>query len=337
MTIKRNLSVAILAFAAASVSVAQTYTYKVLRTFKTTHGENPVGGFVRDSASNLYATTQNGGASGYGTVFKLTGTAETVLYNFTGGADGGGPDSGVICSPSNLVRDSAGNLYGTAYQGGAANGGVVFKLDTAGNYTVLHSFCTLGGCADGYHPLTSGLILDSAGNLYGTAGGGGTFEQGVVFRLDSAGNETVLYNFTGGTDGSTPFAGVVRDSEGNLYATTDYGGAYGVGVAYKLNSVGALTVLHAFTGGTDGSIPTASLVFDAKGNLYGTAEGGGDFGNGVVFKLTKAGQQTFLYSFTGGSDGAVPSYGALILDTADGLSIEHSGALNRLVRLFRRQ
>jgi uncharacterized repeat protein (TIGR03803 family) len=304
---------------AATSAYAQTYMYEVVRTFNTNNGENPVGGLVRDSAGNLYGTAENGGKRSHGVVFKLSAGKETVLYTFTGGVDGGGPDSGVISSPTSLIRDSTGNLYGTAYQGGTANQGVVFKLDTANNYTVLYNFCSLVGCSDGLHPLTGGLYRDSDGNLYGTAGGGGAYGQGVVFKLDTDNNYSILYNFTGGADGSTPFSGVVRDSNANLYGTTAYGGTAGVGVAYKLSPSGKLTVLHTFTGGLDGSIPTAGLIFDSSGNLYGTAEGGGAGGQGVVFKLTRTGQQTVLYNFTGGADGAEPSYGPLIRDSAGNL------------------
>ncbi len=131
-----------------------------------------------------------------------------MLYSFTGFADGGEPEAGVI-------QDSAGNLYGTTTSGGTAGKGAVFKLDTAGQETVLYSFT---GLADGGEPL-AGVIRDSAGNLYGTTyGGEGT--AGVVYKLDAAGQETVLYTFTGGINGGSPYAGVIRDSEGNIYGTT---------------------------------------------------------------------------------------------------------------------
>jgi uncharacterized repeat protein (TIGR03803 family) len=154
-------------FAVLSPLQAQTFTLRVLHSFNGKQGENPFGsGLVRDSAGNLYGTTKIGGAANAGVVFKLSKTGkETVLYTFKGGADGSNPNGGVIL-------DSAGNLYGTAYQGGAANQGVVFEVDAAGTYKVLYNFCSLTNCTDGVHPLTGSLVLDSAGNLYGTAGGG---------------------------------------------------------------------------------------------------------------------------------------------------------------------
>src|SRR5262249_6691765 len=146
----------------------------------------------------------------------------------------------------------------TASYGGIAGAGVVFKLDTKRNYTVLYGFT---GGDDGGYPY-AGVVFDSAGNLYGTTNGGGQSGAGVVVKLDTMGTETVLYNFTGGTDGGYPSAGVVLDSAGNLYGTTPYGGTADAGVVFKLDTKGKETVLHTFTGGTDGGYPSAGMVLD---------------------------------------------------------------------------
>jgi uncharacterized repeat protein (TIGR03803 family) len=215
-----------------------------LYRFAGSGGESPYAGVIRDSAGYLYGTAAGGGL-GSGVVFQIDPAGnETVLYNFTGGADGGNPAAG-------LIRDSAGNLYGTASAGGlCAYCGVVFKLDTAGNDTTLYSFT---GGADGGHPLAD-VIRDSAGNLYGTTYNGGILTGkcatigespapgcGVVFKLDTAGTETVLYTITGGTDGANPGAGVVRDSAGNIYATDEDGAkCKGCGVAFRLDEASAL-------------------------------------------------------------------------------------------------
>jgi uncharacterized repeat protein (TIGR03803 family) len=197
-----------------------------------------------------------------------------VLYTFTGGADGSDPFAG-------LVRDSAGNLYGTAAFAGAHDAGVVFELKSNGNYKPLHSFT---GGADGRTPY-GGVVRDSAGNLYGTTTYGGAHPScGVVFKLDATGTYTVLHNFTCGADGGNPFAVLVRDSAGNLYGTANYNGKFGSGVVFKLDTAGAYTVLHSFDG-TDGSHPEA-LVRDLAGNLYGTTVSGGAYDKGVVFKIT---------------------------------------------------
>ena len=171
----------------------------------------------------------------------------------------------------------------------------MFKIDATGTETVLYSFA---GGADGGSPC-AGLIQDSLGNLYGTTNWGGiaagTAGFGVVFKLDTTGTETALYTFTGGADGGNPVAGLVQDSGGNLYGTAQAGGTAsgfsGNGVVFKLSSTGTETVLHTFTGGTDGLQPAAGLFRDSAGNLYGTTVAGGvpnsecAFGCGVVFKI----------------------------------------------------
>jgi len=187
-----------------------------------------------------------------------------------------------------VIRDSAGNLYGTTQLGGAANLGVVYKLDTTGHETVLHSFT---GGADGAGP-TAGVIGDSGGNLYGTTGGGGVAGMGVVYKLDSTGQETVLYAFTGVDAGYEP-NGVILDSAGNLYGTTTYGGntsncgnqfQAGCGMVYKLDTTGKLTVLYSFIG-PGGGYPVGGVIRDSAGNLFGTTSRGGKQSNGVLFEL----------------------------------------------------
>jgi uncharacterized repeat protein (TIGR03803 family) len=200
-------------------------------------------------------------------------TTFALFYSFEGGTDGATPRAG-------LVRDAAGNLYGTTISGGAGGLGTVFKLDAVGSETVLHSFSG----ADGARP-EAGLVRDAAGNLYGTTAGGGASDLGTVFKLDTTGSETVLHSFSG-ADGDSPVAGLVRDAAGNLYGTTAGGGASGLGTVFKLDTSGKGRLLHSFTGGaTDGAFPAAGLVPDAAGNLYGTTTQDGAFGQGTVFKL----------------------------------------------------
>ena len=252
-------------------------------------GNSPIAGVIRDAAGNLYGSTPQGGAFSAGMVFKLDMTGkETVLYTFTGGADGSYPDAAVI-------RDAAGNLYGTTQFGGTYNFGTVFKLDSIGKETVLYRF---RNGTKGLYPV-GGVIQDKAGNLYGATEVGGAFSSGTVFKLDTTGQKTVLHSFTGGADGQNPVAGVIRDAAGNLYGTTQYGGGLtcfgsGCGTVFKLDTTGKETVLYRFTGGADGASPVAGLVRDAAGNLYGTAYFGGDLtgsfcsalgGCGVVFKI----------------------------------------------------
>lgn len=279
-----------------------------LHAFTGSDGKWPLNGLVMDKSENLFGMTWKGGSSGDGTIFELAANGtETVLHNFSNGADGGFPFDGVI-------EDSAGNLYGTASSANGNNSsGVVFKYAAGGTYSVLYTF-TDG--ADGGEP-SGDLLRDSSGNLYGTTFAGGINNCpgytgcGVVFKLDTSGNETVLYTFGGGSDGGNPAAGLMADGAGNLYGTTQYGGTGcsqnpGCGTVFKIAANGTYSVLYKFTGGNDGATPHGSLIRDRKGNLYGTAEAGGPSQCGVVFKLTPGGTETVLHAFACGSDGAEP-------------------------------
>jgi uncharacterized repeat protein (TIGR03803 family) len=177
---------------------------------------------------------------------------------------------------------------------------VVFKLTTSGTYTMLYGFGT--GANSG--PVGN-LARDTAGNLYGnTEGNSGGL--GVVFKLDTSGHETVLYNFATGSGGNDPYQGVVLDPAGNLYGTTYQGGTANDGVVYKVTAAGHYSVLHSFTGGSDGLRPVAAVTLDSSGNIYGTTEQGGTSGEGVVFMIGSSGTESVLYSFTGAS-GANPA------------------------------
>jgi uncharacterized repeat protein (TIGR03803 family) len=238
-----------------------------------------------EASGALYGTTTGGGSVGGGVAFKLAGTKETVLHSFTGGKDGNYLTSG-------LLLDAMGNLYGTDAYGGDINCeypdgcGVVFKL-AGKQLTVLHSF---KGPPDGASP-SAGLLRDAEGNLYGTTTNGGeSYNAGTVFELSSSGKERVLHRFRVGYhvqhDGIYPYTAVVRDAEGNLYGTTGQGGLNGAGVVYEITADGTEKILHSFCSGdcSDGAYPNG-LIMDAKGNLYGTAFGGGVNKNGTVFMI----------------------------------------------------
>jgi uncharacterized repeat protein (TIGR03803 family) len=292
-----------------TIQSAEAQTFTVLHNFTgSVDGGNPYGGLIRDSAGTLYGTAANGGSSSKGVVYKLNKNhVETPLYTFTGGADGGEPLAG-------LIREAAGNFYGTTFAGGASAVGVVFKLSKSGTETVLHSFA--GGSSDGAHPWGA-LIQDSEGNFYGTTFGGGASDWGTVFKLSKSGKETVLHTFNGGaSDGEFPFyANLLMDAKDNLYGVTSQGGVSNMGVVFELGKSGKFIVLHSFAGGTkDGCYPYGTPAMDAKGNLYGTAYKCGSAGSGVLWKLNAKGHETVLHSFTGGSsDGAFP-YAGVIMD-----------------------
>ena len=289
----------------ASLSLhAQTLT--VLYNFGgAADGGDPYASLIRDSAGNLYSTGGYGGTFFAGVVYKVDPEGkETVLYNFTGGADGAYPESPV-------VLDQAGNLYGTTTQGGSANAGVVFKLDPGGNETVLHNFT---GGADGIIP-AGGLTLDSVGNLYGTTGQGGIFNDGVVYKIDKAGTETILHTFTGAVDdGKYPTYTTVRiGPDGNLYGVTQEGGSADQGILYRLSKSG-LTILHNFMGGTTDGCNVVGVPFlDKNGNFYGVTSSCGTGQYGTVWKVSKTGVETVLHNFAGGaSDGQYPLSGVVL-------------------------
>jgi uncharacterized repeat protein (TIGR03803 family) len=332
------------------------WTTSTAYAFPTTDGNDSQSDLIADAAGNLYGTTIGGGTYGAGAVFELSPSSggawnEQILYSFTEtnhftAPDGDGPYG-------DLVMDSAGHLYGTTIDGGAAYSGTVFELSpTPGggwDETVLYSFA---GGNDGQSPL-AGLVFDGAGNLYGTTVEGGLYNWGTVFKLAPGANgtwtESVIHTFTGFPgDGRAPQAGLIVDAEGNLYGTTSQGGngasclvgrnnPQGCGTVFKLSpGVGGAwneTVLYSFTNANgDGAHPLASLIFDGAGNLYGTTVEGGVAGDcawdglstcGTVFELSPSSGGTWkenvLYAFEGfKTDGSNPAT-ELVFDAAGNL------------------
>jgi uncharacterized repeat protein (TIGR03803 family) len=335
----------------AQPAQAQSYKFKILHTFHGNDGAGPIGQLVRDTIGNLYGVAAIGGMGkcqsngqriGCGTAFKMDNSGKMMWVHSFNGAHGYEPQAG-------LFRDAAGNLYGTTVDGGRANNhicpsgcGLVFKLDKLGRQeTVLHEFT---GPPDGYFP-ESLLAHDSKGNLYGVTYIGGKGGVGTVFKINTAGRESILYNFTGGSDGCFPRSGVVLDSVGNLYGVASQEGDgfcnSGLGVVFEIDTSGNETVLHTFGGG-DGAYPSSILLFDSEGNLYGTTQGGGDGsacdyqgGCGTVFRLSPQGDgswsETVLYNFcslSGCVDGLNPG-GDLVRDKAGNLYGTADGGTNR--------
>jgi uncharacterized repeat protein (TIGR03803 family) len=259
----------------------------------------------------MYGVAGNGGASGYGTVFKVTPVGGlTALYSFcalTNCADGSYPFGG-------LVLGTDGNFYGTTQNGGSVGLGTVFKITPSGALTVLHSF----GGTDGSYP-DAGLALGADGNFYGTTSYGGASnsclgECGTVFKITPAGVLTTLHTFDG-SDGADPFPPLVQGTDGNFYGTTAFGGTSNAcnggscGTAFKITPSGKFTSLHSF-GFTDGGEPLAPLVQADSGALYGTTFEGGDAnshgctdGCGTIFKISSGGAFSTAYKFHGGGGG----------------------------------
>jgi len=327
--------IALLLASAILPTQAQAQRFKVLHTFKGSDGAGPDAQLVRDSLGNIYGTTIAGGTGkcgngGCGTAFKMDKNGKLIwLHSFQGG-NGRQPFPG-------LLRDAAGNLYGTTTFGGKENHacgsigcGVIFKLDKAGKETVLHKFNGI----DGSSP-AGPLVEDAAGNLFGVTQYGSN--GGTVFRLARTGKETVLHSFCCDSDGLNPGAGVILDTAGNIYGTAFIGGdincnpGQGCGVVFELDSSGRETVLHTFEA-FDGANPNSPLLLDSAGNLYGTTGKGGNLecqgglGCGVAFELSPGAggswTEKLLYSFCSASkcaDGKFPGDGALIRDASGNL------------------
>jgi uncharacterized repeat protein (TIGR03803 family) len=363
---------ALIVFLTCTAVVSPAATEKILHSFNAyPYGINPVGGVVRDSAGNLYGVTGAGGAYSNGTVFEMQpnshgGWTKKVLYSFKGGLDGSAPNP--------VILDSAGNLYGTTLTGGvvctenkhhARSGlssvdhligevsfvdgcGTVFELSPSpsGNWTktVLYNFGQYKG--DGIYP-AGALVLDTAGNLYGTTKDGGIggflFAGGTVFELMplSGGKwtETVLHAFDAKTsDGVGPVGSLTLDQAGNVYGTTGGGGGQcisqgGCGTVFELSPASGgpwtETILYAFTGAPDGNNPSGGVTLDTAGNLYGVTDLGGtctspgfNFGCGIVFELSRGANghwtESILYDFQSGNDGSEPESN-LIFDNAGNL------------------
>ena len=347
-----TIGIVILAAGAAPAAPAQTFTHTVLHSFGANgDGSNPFGNLIQDPAGNLYGATE-GGAFELGTMFVVSGIVkEKVLFNFdeaTGGAGGslvkdaagnfygtsggGAFDQGAVfvvnrageekvlysftgangdgaLPNAGLIQDAAGNLYGTTQAGGAFDQGTLFVVSKSGHEKVLHSFTRDNG--DGANPQGT-LVQDAANNLYGTTWAGGTFDLGTVFVANRAGEEKVLYSFTGPDgDGANPNGGLVRDAAGNLYGTTGAGGAVRLGTVFVVSPSGEEKVLHSFGGSGDGEHPNGGLVRDAVGNLYGTTSSSNSETLGTVFEVNNAGEEMVLYGFLGGVDGANPRGGVI--------------------------
>jgi uncharacterized repeat protein (TIGR03803 family) len=284
-------------------------------------GASPEGG-VLPFGEFLYGTTTAGGASGAGTVFRVSLTGEErILYNFTGGADGADPQG-------TLIKDAAGDLYGTTFSGGASGNGTVFELvrpavkNGAWTEKVLYSF---GTGTDGINPV-AGVAFDSAGNLYGTASAGGSYGYGTVFQLvpsASAWTENILHQFQLQSDGGVPYAGIVVDKHGRLWGAATDGGLGGGGTIFELLPAngGGWTFEPVYGVAGWGISGTFRNILLSGGKIYATTHCDGNYDAGTVYELTRSGNTwnyTSLYVFTGGTDGLY-SFSSLLLDSQGNL------------------
>ncbi len=285
-------------------------------------------GVTLDAQGNIFGADELGPPPYFyiqGSIFELSpkaggGYSKKVAYQFPGFGGPAGPNG-------DLVRDSAGNFYGTTSGNGNSTGpDEVFELQNTSKgyqYIDLHSFCSDPDCADGEYP-RDGLTSGPEGVFYGTTSSGGQYGEGLVFQVQKVSgqwNYTVLHSFDG-DDGDEPNARVVLDAAGNLYGTTELGGEYGFGTVYQLTPDGALTLLHSFSS-SEGNYPYGGLAIDSKGSLYGTTTFGGTNDAGNVFKLVpQAGgdwQEEILYNFPGKMKNGSGAFGNLAIDKAGNL------------------
>ncbi len=355
-----------LVLAVAMAGTAEGYRLRTLHSFciegGCADGREPASGLLLDASGNLYGTALFGGATGVGAIYELVPNARRtkwkykVLYSFCAQAncaDGSDP-------LASLIIDTSGNLYGTTMAGGPNDGGVVYRLvpnakRTTWTLEVLYAFCSASDCADGREPQSdlayagrgSGTPYDGTSPLYGTASQAGVHHEGVVFAIaPNAGSwsEQVLYDFcalANCADGADPTAGLLIDTQGNLFGTTYTGGQGNQGALFELSAARGRrtqteTVLHSFCtepNCPDGAFPAADLIMDASGNLLGTTFGGGSKGRncddigvsgcGVAFKLAVNGSSsvlTVLHDFCARrncADGGYPLAGLLMDGTGN--------------------
>jgi uncharacterized repeat protein (TIGR03803 family) len=271
-------------------------------------------GLMQSSDGNFYGTSLNGGLYSQGAFFRVTPEGvEKVLYSFGGGTTDG-------ANPEGVIQGKDGNFYGATGAGGIGSCpggcGIVFKITPAGAESVVYFFT---GAGDGGSP--NDLLQGSDGNFYGAAALGGVVNSscgsqgcGVVFRLSPSGTLTTLYAFTGGAADGAEAAYVIQGTDGNLYGDTVYGGQSDNGTVFELTLSGTETILHSFAGGDDGAIPFAPLTEGSDGNLYGTTQYGGTYGNGVIFSIqlgpipAGTSNEAVLHAFVGNtSEGANPA------------------------------
>ncbi|HXI82518.1 MAG TPA: choice-of-anchor tandem repeat GloVer-containing protein [Verrucomicrobiae bacterium] len=305
-----------------------------LHTFSGADGSNPQAALVQGSDGYFYGTTQAGGSNNLGTVFQISSTGTfTPLYQFSG-PDGSDPEAP-------LVQGSDGNFYGTTVTGGTATNchcGTVFQITSAGILTTLFSF---SGDTNGANPRAA-LAQGRDGNFYGTTLllPGGHASSGTVFKVTSSGTMTTLYTYNGSAFGfPAAHAGLVQDSNGDFYGTTEYGGTDGNGSVFKIGLDGTFTNLFSITDTNlsyTGEFPCGTLAQGSDSNFYGTTIVGGKTGSGTVFQITPAGTLTTLHFFNpNGTDGANPYAGPVLGSDGNFYGTTGFGGSNSVGDVFR--
>lgn len=271
--------------------------YTIVRSLSVnTDGGRPAGKIIQGTDNNFYGVNYAGGTYGYGTIFKLTTAGVyTVLKHFNYTPDGGN-------SYGSVIQAKDGNLYGMTYWGGSKGSGTIFKITTAGVFTVLRHLTSLtdGASARG------DLVQGTDGFLYGVTSGGGANYNGTIFKISTSGTFTVLKALTGGTEGGNPTGSLIQATDGSFYGlNTNASGGFN-GSIFKITSTGTLTVLKKFTLATEGGYPAGSLFQNTDGALYGLTTQGGQNFSGTLFKITTAGVFSVISHFNGAHHGYTP-------------------------------
>lgn len=299
--------------------------YSVIHSMnKTTEGGNSYSSLTEGKDSKLYGTTYGGGTNNYGTVFKVTTAgALTVVKHLNNTTDGSYPQSDLV-----LAKD--GNLYGTCYGGGQYGTGTIFKVTSAGNYTVIKS---LNVGVDGGYPY-AGLMQNSDGNFYGITRNGGPKSGGTIYKLTTGGVYTVIHALDYNTEGSASSSVLVKADNGNLYAMTSLGGIFNYGIIFKTTTAGAFTKIADFNGSTAGNAPYSSFIKGKDSAYYCTTSAGGAYNNGAIVKIC-GGKASVLFSFNKSANGGTPKGDLLLASDGNFYGMTSEGGTSGVGTIFK--
>ncbi len=305
--------------------VTTSGTLTVLRHLNSTaDGTYPQSDLIQAKDGNFYGTCYGGGQYGNGTIFKISsGGNYSVVKNFSVGVDGGYPYAG-------LMQNTDGNFYGITRAGGAKSGGTIYKLTTAGVYTVIHNI----DYANEGTTSSSVLVKGADGSLYAMTSLGGVFNYGIIFKTTTAGAFTKIADFNGATLGNAPYSSFIKGNDSAYYCTTTAGGAYNYGTIVKICG-GKATVLHSFNKSTDGGMPQGDLLLASNGNFYGMTSNGGANGLGTIFKITPGGSFTVIHNFNGTTDGSNPHGGLIQAKDGNLYGMTTAGGANNAGTIFK--
>lgn len=281
-------------------------------------GNVPQDNLVIGKDSAYFGVTQYGGATNYGTIFKICGGVTSLVRSFTRNTDGGSPTGG-------LVRANDGNLYGMTETGGSYGSGTIYRITPTGVYTVLRH---LQSATDGNSPRST-LVLARDGHMYGMTYSGGASGGGTIFRMTTGGVFTVLKSFVPSTEGSSSEAGLAVGTDGNLYGITGTNPRF-----FRITTAGVFTILKTFTY-TEGTAPFGNLVLGTDNNFYGTMSGGGSYGKGTIFRITNAGVVTILRHINGTTDGSTPKGGLVRGSDGNFYGTTSTGGNNKYGTIFK--